>query len=188
MGKKNDLLGQTFNNLKTIKECGRDENYKVLWEFECLLCGNKHITNGIDVKRGKVKSCGCLKNVGTNNGNWKGYEGISGSLYQHYKYSASKRNLKFNIGIEYLWELYIKQDKKCIYTGIELLFKKEDVDFYDNGYYKRTALNASLDRIDSSKGYIKGNLQWVYKKINIMKNDLSDENFKKLCRLVSINS
>ena len=33
---------------------------------------------------------------------------------------------------------------------------------------------ASLDRIDSSKGYVKGNVQFIVAPINYMKNTLSD--------------
>ena len=44
---------------------------------------------------------------------------------------------------------------------------------------------ASLDRIDSSKGYIEGNIQWVHKDINRMKGDSSDNDFIKLCKIIS---
>lgn len=33
---------------------------------------------------------------------------------------------------------------------------------------------ASLDRIDSSKGYIEGNIQWIHKELNWLKNDLDE--------------
>ena len=37
----------------------------------------------------------------------------------------------------------------------------------------------------SDKGYEVDNIQWVYKPINIMKNGLSDSDFKDLCYKVS---
>jgi hypothetical protein len=43
---------------------------------------------------------------------------------------------------------------------------------------------ASLDRIDSSKGYIKTNVQWVHKKVNKMKQDTSVDEFKHYCKLI----
>lgn len=46
-------------------------------------------------------------------------------------------------------------------------------------------LTASLDRIDSSKGYIEGNVQWVHKRINKMKLDDSDTEFIEWCRLIA---
>ena len=47
--------------------------------------------------------------------------------------------------------------------------------------------NASLDRIDNSKGYIKGNVQWVTKDINMCKRTLNNESFIVLCKKVSQN-
>ena len=44
---------------------------------------------------------------------------------------------------------------------------------------------ASLDRIDSSKGYIQGNIQWVHKRINQMKWDSEENDFINWCKLVA---
>ena len=49
-------------------------------------------------------------------------------------------------------------------------------------YYVGTA---SLDRIDSTKGYTKNNIQWVHKTINKMKNVLHDEEFIQWCNLIA---
>ena len=46
---------------------------------------------------------------------------------------------------------------------------------------------ASLDRIDSTKGYVENNVQWTLKKINIMKNVFSQKEFIYLCNKVSKN-
>lgn len=43
----------------------------------------------------------------------------------------------------------------------------------------------SLDRIDSSLGYIQGNLQLVTIKVNKMKSNFSDAEFMEICRNVS---
>ena len=53
-------------------------------------------------------------------------------------------------------------------SGLELRFQTTRKD-YD--------ATASLDRIDSSKGYIKGNVQWVHKNINYMKQEMTNEEF-----------
>lgn len=54
---------------------------------------------------------------------------------------------------------------------------------------KKTTRNrtASLDRIDSSKGYKIENIQWVHKDINQMKSALENNKFIELCELVSEN-
>jgi len=48
--------------------------------------------------------------------------------------------------------------------------------------------NASLDRIDSSIGYVNDNVQWVHKDINMMKRIYTQEYFIYLCKLVSENN
>jgi hypothetical protein len=44
---------------------------------------------------------------------------------------------------------------------------------------------ASVDRIDSSKDYVEGNVQWLHKDINRMKWDLDTDKFIELCKLVA---
>lgn len=59
MGKFENLVGQKFGRLTVIKENGRSENGCVMWECLCD-CGNKHSVSSTHLRRGRVKSCGCL--------------------------------------------------------------------------------------------------------------------------------
>lgn len=61
MGNKLELLGKKFGRLTVIQEYGKDKNGKVLWECQCD-CGNKTVSLGSNLVRGKSLSCGCLKN------------------------------------------------------------------------------------------------------------------------------
>lgn len=90
-----------------------------------------------------------------------------------YYLNNSKRRLKHEIDIDltYLEELWEKQKGICPYTKIKLILNsstKKDIKL-DMRY------TASLDRIDSSKGYIKGNVQFISMAINLMKNTMSHE-------------
>jgi hypothetical protein len=120
----------------------------------------------------KIQSCGChvLDKIRT------GYKDISGTYWNSIKVGAISRNFTFTISIEEVWNLFIKQNKKCALSGIEISFYKSR-----NKYQKQTA---SLDRKDSTKGYTVDNIQWVHKEINRMKGKLSDENFIEWCRRV----
>ena len=40
------------------------------------------------------------------------------------------------------------------------------------------------NRIDSSKGYIRGNLQWVTKRVNWMKGDMLTEELFEMCNKI----
>ncbi len=72
-------------------------------------------------------------------------------------------------------ELYISQQQKCALSGLPIIFGE-----------KSTSHNtASVDRIDSSKGYIIGNIQLVHKDVNRMKNEFSDSRFFEICHNVS---
>ena len=46
---------------------------------------------------------------------------------------------------------------------------------------------ASIDRIDSSAGYVAGNIQFVHKHINKMKNNLDEQCFIEMCKLVAFH-
>ena len=103
---------------------------------------------------------------------------ISKSLLNTYKKGAIKRNIEFLVDADYLTLLYNQQDQKCALSGQPLIIK----DRYKNLFKGRTA---SLDRIDSSKGYVEGNLQWVHKDLNRMKNAYSQEEFINWCKLIT---
>lgn len=51
--------------------------------------------------------------------------------------------------------------------------------------YNKLTVTASLDRIDSNKGYNKENIQWVHKYINKMKMDFNQDYYIEMCRKVS---
>lgn len=149
------------------------------WLCECE-CGNKKSIRGDCLTRNRTKSCGCInKQVARNNPTWKGYEDISSSFFKQIRWSGINRNIKFDLTIEDLWNLFLKQNKKCALTGLDLTFPKFALD---------TSYNISLDRIDSSKGYTLDNIQWVDKRINFMKITLKNDEFIKLCKLVAIKA
>lgn len=55
------------------------------------------------------------------------------------------------------------------------------------GCSSETATTASLDRIDSSFGYILNNVQWVHKDVQRMKSDFSEAHFVETCRKITEN-
>lgn len=72
--------------------------------------------------------------------------------------------LEYNLTLEYIKELLLKQEYKDYYTG-QMPENYEDY---------------SIDRIDSNLGYIEGNIVITTNRVNTMKNDMSTEEFKKL--------
>lgn len=93
--------------------------------------------------------------------------------------SAASRKIDFELTSEYLTKLILEQEFICPLSGLEITLPKNPK---QRGAY---AYTASLDRIDSSKGYIEGNVQWLHKKINVMKFNLSQEDFINFCRIIT---
>lgn len=181
-----NLTGQTFGFIK-INEIKFEPLYSDNTYFahcECLNCGNKdYKVRPYDLVKGKVKSCGCLNSglfqkTGKDNKMFTGYEDISGQRWAEIKCGAQKRKLVFNISIQDGWKQFILQNKKCSFTGQELFFGESNS--------KRG--NASLDRIDSSKGYTIDNIQWVHKDVNKMKSDFTSEYLVQLCKMICKHS
>ena len=117
--------------------------------------------------------------------NTNGVGDITGTFFNDLKRGAKSRDHEWNISKEYLWELFLKQNKKCKLSGIDLHFNLVKQPKYGiiPDHLKATA---SLDRIDNNKGYIEGNVQWVHKWINIMKNLIPNNLFIQLCHQISI--
>lgn len=112
------------------------------------------------------------------NSNWKGYEEIPKKVLYKIEKGAIDRKLKYSITKEYIWDLFLKQNRKCAYTGRLIEFST------GNGYKDTTA---SLDRIDLARGYTEDNVQWVHKTVNVLKMDLSHDEFISICREVTLN-
>jgi hypothetical protein len=157
-------------------DCGKQAIY---WKCECE-CGETRNYSTAAINSKKFKSCGCFlksKERKRASKNWKGYQDIQGKLWYIIQKGAIDRKLEFTIKIEEVWDLYIKQDRKCALSKLPIIFPAS----------LREYGTASLDRIDSSKGYITGNVQWVHKDINQIKWNLDELYFVQLCKLVSEN-
>lgn len=82
----------------------------------------------------------------------------------------------FNLTHEYLIELWNKQNGKCAYSGRDMIYNYSKKDY---NYLNYNPEKVSIDRIDSSKGYIKDNIVLCCAITNTMKMDLPFEEFKK---------
>lgn len=144
---------------------------KVRWLVRCD-CGKRLEVDAADLYRtdgkGRV-SCGCMNHRrGRASANWKSPNSISQSYWSAARTSASVRGLIFEISIEEAFDLIVAQEYLCALSGEQLVLGE----------------NASLDRIDSNVGYIKGNVQWVDKTINRLKSNFQETEFINLCRKV----
>lgn len=166
--------GDKFNRLTFLNEINTINNKKH-WICECE-CGKIKSYDYYSIIKGYVKSCGCYHKDDVKKYNWTGYENIPGRYWTSIVNGAKKRNLEFNISIEYAWEIYKKQGKKCKLSNLPIEFgtKRNKIKTYQ----------ASLDRINNNDGYIEGNVQWIVKEINYMKNKIDETTFKFFCKKI----
>jgi len=172
-----DLTGRRFGRLRVINLSHVDK-YKIRHWFCLCDCGNETIAAISHLNSGETQSCGCLKQerihhpLGAKNIRWKGHGEISATVFCKIQYRAKIKQIEFNVTIEEIWDLFLKQNRKCALTGRVLTFNKRK---------DSTEGTASLDRIDSSKGYSFENIQWIHKDLQYMKVDFSQEEFINYC-------
>lgn len=91
------------------------------------------------------------------------------------KAKLRKQDFDPEVNWEYLFDLWENQNGKCAYSGLSLSIETN---------HPHTV---SLDRIDSDKGYERGNLQLLSFTVNRMKMDLNEEDFLEICGHVANN-
>lgn len=104
--------------------------------------------------------------------------------YTKFKYhfrNILKRNHEVNVTIEDLQNVWEKQNGICEFTNIKL-----ELSSYTK-IEKNPIFSASLDRIDNKKGYVKGNIRWISRSVNYMKNNMTDDMVWELINLLIQN-
>lgn len=161
-----DLTNQVFGKLTVIRQDFTKpfNDRGATWVCKCD-CGTVKVMRSKGLLSGDMQSCGCRTS----------FKEISGSYLYSIKSNAAKRGLVFNCSNEELWSIYLKQNKKCALSGVEIKFAPA---------LKKGQQTASLDRIDSSKGYTFDNVQWVHKEINKMKSNLPEGEFLQIVKRI----
>lgn len=161
------LYNEYTVNKRRIADIAQDNNVSHNTIYYALLHNNIPIDRKIRTK-------------GKHAANWHGYEEIGQTYWGAIQRCAKNRRINFDISIEYAWDLFLQQNRKCVFTKIELIFSARSSRYYRD-------MTASLDRKDSKQGYVEGNVQWVHKVLNHMKWSLNNEDFIKWCQLVVNN-
>jgi hypothetical protein len=163
-------IGAKYDRLTVCEYVMNDGKTMVVCRCDC---GVENILGyPTDLIKSGPHNCGCEPHHPSS---WGGVGGISRTLFHRIQREAKIREIEFDLTIEYLWKLFLTQDKKCALSG-------ETIDF---GFKRADSNTASLDRIDSDGGYIVGNVQWLHKDVNQMKIDFDEQRFLELCKLVA---
>lgn len=141
MGYLKDLTGFEVNGIKVVSYAGTNAKNRSLWNCQCH-CGAEFITVGSELKRGRIKSCGCL------------LKRING-LY---------RSRVYRIHHMMMCRCYTKSTTNYEYyggKGIKVCGEWHNfMNFYRwamaNGYRD----DLTIDRIDGNKDYEPSNCKW----------------------------
>jgi hypothetical protein len=138
-------------------------------------CGKVFIARPTDLvsKLPKTTSCGCLRGRGRR----RGTDDIPGEYFGCVKQHARARNLEFKITIDYIDQLLKDQCYQCKLSGVPIHLEYSGI--------KNASNTASLDRIDNTQGYLIGNVQWLHKDVNWMKQDFNERHFLAMCRWIA---
>ena len=159
-----------------------NEKWKKCIKDNCIFSGKEQsITNfyyvtrytkngSRKVRRNTCKSC-AIKSVNKYKSSDKGFVK---QLLNAAKTRSNRCNRVFLISEEDISCLFSKQKNKCVISGMNMT----KICGGDKNSAKHP-FNASLDRIDSSKGYEKNNIQLVCNWVQTAKSDYNQDEFKK---------
>ena len=94
-------------------------------------------------------------------------------FFRHKRRTTNHAGIEFDIDLEYIKEIFTGI---CAISGLSIYMNlpKEDIH------------KATLDRIDPTKGYTKGNVAWVSSKYNRLKNNGTEEDFKMILKYLEV--
>ena len=145
---------------KNCPTCGSLQSYGRKGHLEDAIRGNW-----------RCKSCSSYDN------NFKGkYHSIPYTWFNIKQKSGLSRGYQWELTIEDIWSMYEKQEGVCALSGLPIKWAE-----------KGLTATASIDRIDSTEGYVLENVQLVHKDINFMKQQYDQEYFINLCKAVADN-
>lgn len=170
MGSVIDETGNRYGRLVVIERGPNDKRGAAQWWCQCD-CGERCLALGIRLRRGRVRSCGCLRKEQVAE-RVRLPHGVAAMrrVYRSYRKNARERGLAWNLSIE---EFEGVAAQPCHYCGALATNTWGDNDLY-NGAWNYNG----LDRIDSSKGYTPDNVVPCCTRCNYAKHDMTTAEFK----------
>lgn len=141
----------------------------------CITCSVEKPVEEYEFNKNKKtyrRMCKKCKNIQTMEARYNTTEAHLKRKLSRLKGRAKECGFEFDLTYKDLCDQLEKQDFKCFYTDMPLVFYK----------YKKIPARAvapSIDKIDPSKGYTKDNIVWCLERINRIKQDLTLDEMEK---------
>ena len=178
-------IGTHIGNWEVIGDSYKEGN--CTWHLCKCICGLERPVRKWFLNNNKTNGCGC-SNIKTR---FKAQSvgNLSKSYYTSFKASRISKGKSFDddVDMEYLWDLYNNQGGKCAISGMNISLNPR-WSAQNKGSYTAVIQTASIDRIENSKGYTRGNVQWVHKDVNYMRGSFSVQDFLSICKHVVDNN
>lgn len=178
-----DIANHTFGNLTALYFIGYEETHRndrpgpyrhPMWIFSCS-CGTQKSIRAAHVVNGSTKSCGCQKHTWHEDRLVPSLDLVKKQLERQYFYSARDRGLELHLTRDIIWDM---SQQLCYWCGAlpsnKIKPQGRDEIFLYNG----------IDRLDSSLGYVNGNVVTCCLHCNLAKSDYTISEFRDWIRQI----
>ena len=142
---------------------------------QCPVCNADQTYGRLDHYKSAVRGNWKCKSCSNKDNNYKGkYNAIPYTWFNMKQKGGLARGYEWSLTIEDIWKLYEDKEGVCALSGVPIGWAE-----------KGLTATASIDRIDSSEGYIIENVQLVHKDINFMKQQFDQDYFVSMCKAVA---
>jgi len=175
--------GTAYGRWTVVEYAGKNKTGRNVLLCKCD-CGTARIIAKEALVSGTSKSCGCLKREMSAERVARLHPGEAAMMahYRSYTSGSVRRMIDFSLSIE---EFILLTSKDCFYCGADPVeFKSRQVSVRKfSGYVAN-----GIDRIDSSLGYIHGNVVPCCWSCNQGKGKKTKEQFINMCKSVALHS
>lgn len=170
-----DLVGKTFGRWNVLSVAGSNSSGQCfLVKCKCMECTNTKKIKATMLRNDRLPNCQVCNEC-------KRGTGVLRQVWRKVIWAAGQRGFPVEVTDDHIFRLIESQNYLCALTGIPIGFGR------NLAVHQSGGTTASLDRIDSSIGYVPGNVRWVHKTANLMKSDMSDADLLVWCSRILQN-
>ncbi len=164
------MINKRFGMLLVLKEMADRVDHGITYLCRCD-CGQEVVKEGRRLRKGEVKSCGCMKHLGRRYGKVTSLDGFKYSpslakdLYRSYKYNCDKTGRELVITLEEALKIF---KLNCFYCGSPPSLRTHRK-YYDYLH--------GMDRVNNKLGYTVENVVTCCTNCNLAKKDMTVSDF-----------